>query len=105
MNRRHVLKLLASGTAALALPRCGGGAPGFPTAFVGADHALGHRLREGGFAAPVREERMDVLLVGAGVAGLSAARSGPITCRCPIPMMRSSLLSSAKQALCTVWNR
>lgn len=75
MNRRHVLKLLASGTAALALPRCGGGAPGFPTAFVGADHALGHRLRDGGFAAPVREERMDVLVVGAGVAGLSAARA------------------------------
>lgn len=34
--------------------------------------ALGHRLRDGAFPEPVREERVPLLIAGGGVAGLSA---------------------------------
>ena len=38
----------------------------------GADMARGHRLRDGKFPAPTREERTGILIVGGGVAGLAA---------------------------------
>ncbi len=38
----------------------------------GADMARGHRLRDGKFPAPSREERTGVIIVGGGVAGLAA---------------------------------
>jgi hypothetical protein len=42
--------------------------------FVGAAHGLGHRLREpGGLPPATRTERVGVVIVGAGVAGLAAA--------------------------------
>ena len=37
------------------------------------NHALGHRLREGGFPAPAETRRVGVLIVGGGISGLSAA--------------------------------
>ncbi|MFY0254563.1 NAD(P)-binding protein [Chitinophaga sp. 30R24] len=40
----------------------------------GASAAIGHQLRNGHFAAPATTERVDVVIVGSGVAGLSAAR-------------------------------
>ncbi len=40
---------------------------------VGASHALGHRLRDGGFPPPSRRIRTGIVIAGAGVAGLSAA--------------------------------
>jgi phytoene dehydrogenase-like protein len=43
-----------------------------PGELLGPNKALGHRLREGGFAPPQSEERVPVVIVGAGVAGLSA---------------------------------
>jgi glycine/D-amino acid oxidase-like deaminating enzyme len=42
--------------------------------FVNESHVLGHRLRDGApFAAPTRTERRPVVIVGGGIAGLSAA--------------------------------
>lgn len=38
----------------------------------GADAALGHRLRDGRFPAPVREETTGIAIIGGGIAGLSA---------------------------------
>lgn len=43
-----------------------------PGALAGADLARGHRLRQGGFPAPTREERVGVVIAGGGIAGLAA---------------------------------
>ena len=40
---------------------------------VGASHRVGHRLREGGFPEPQQAIEVPVVIVGAGIAGLSAA--------------------------------
>ena len=40
---------------------------------VGASHQTGHRLREGGFPAPRETRDVPVVIVGGGMAGLSAA--------------------------------
>ncbi|RZA12825.1 MAG: NAD(P)/FAD-dependent oxidoreductase, partial [Proteobacteria bacterium] len=40
---------------------------------VGADHRLGHRLRGGTFPPPEPGAKVDTLILGAGVSGLSAA--------------------------------
>src|SRR5436309_3288059 len=43
-------------------------------AIVGVGHRLGHRLRDGGaWPPPARTERVAVVIVGGGVAGLGAA--------------------------------
>ena len=77
MRRRGLLlggALLAAGLGACArrdeLSYTGG--------WVGADHERGHRLREtksGALSLPALQRRTDVLIVGAGVAGLAAARA------------------------------
>ena len=49
-----------------------------PAQWVGADHERGHRLREsksGIVPAPAAQRKAQVLVVGAGIAGLSAARA------------------------------
>ncbi|MDD5305497.1 MAG: FAD-dependent oxidoreductase [Elusimicrobia bacterium] len=43
-----------------------------PGELLGPNQALGHKLRAGGFAAPSGAERVPVVIVGGGVAGLSA---------------------------------
>lgn len=46
--------------------------------WVGASHVRGHRLRSlrsGSLPAPARSRRCDVLIVGAGIGGLAAARA------------------------------
>lgn len=40
---------------------------------LGASAALGHRLRTGDFPAPTRQQRVQVAVLGGGVAGLAAA--------------------------------
>jgi len=71
MDRRAFLTTLAAGWAVDALlpsPRKIGGR------IIGASHGVGHLLRDGGAPAPSGElERADVVIVGCGVAGLSAA--------------------------------
>ena len=68
MRRRHVL--LGAAAAGLAGKASAAAMPG---RMMGADAALGHRLRTGGFPEPDTETRTDVAIVGGGVAGLSAA--------------------------------
>lgn len=43
-----------------------------PGALGGADMARGHRLRDGGFPAPTREETTGIVIAGGGIAGLAA---------------------------------
>jgi monoamine oxidase len=55
-----------------------GGPARFSGGFVGEAVAAGHRWRDAGLAsdaAPTRTQRCQVLIVGAGIAGLSAART------------------------------
>ncbi|MEZ0494864.1 FAD-dependent oxidoreductase [Sphingomonas sp. IW22] len=59
---------VAGGGAALAFRS----APIPPGLVEGADAARGHRLRQGGFPAPSRTERTGIVIVGGGIAGLSA---------------------------------
>jgi len=44
-----------------------------PGELLGPSHALGHRLRTGGFPPPSEIRKTDVLIVGGGISGLSAA--------------------------------
>jgi hypothetical protein len=67
-DRRAVLK----GGAAATMLALGGCEEGVAGSSGGADMALGHRLRDGGFPAPTREEHVPVLIAGGGVAGLAA---------------------------------
>ena len=82
LTRRDVLRMGPGAAAAMAL----GCTPGLPAsaeraldagriggAVVGASHRLGHRLREGVRPEPQQVRDVGVAIVGAGVAGLSAA--------------------------------
>lgn len=73
MNRRHWLTtaagLAGSAAAGVWLHRTPEAVPG---ELLGADHALGHRLRGGTFPAPSETLTTDVLVVGGGIAGLAA---------------------------------
>ncbi|MDP2795563.1 MAG: FAD-dependent oxidoreductase [Sulfurisoma sp.] len=71
MKRRDFL----ASCAALAIAGCGErkGLSLPPGELSGGDMKHGHRLREPRFAAPVETRRMPVLIVGAGIGGLSAA--------------------------------
>ena len=44
-----------------------------PGDLLGMNHALGHRLRDGGFPPPSETRKTGVLIVGGGISGLSAA--------------------------------
>lgn len=76
MTRRELLALGAGLVAGCGrrVPREIGGS------FVGASHEIGHLLRSGSIPPPTRERRMPVVIVGAGISGLSAgwylARNG-----------------------------
>ncbi len=85
MLSRRALLGAGAGTGALALAGCTAAprdATPPPAQWVGAGHARGHRLREAGWldaksgslAAPAVQRRAQVLIVGAGIAGLAAAR-------------------------------
>ncbi|MDH4189462.1 MAG: NAD(P)-binding protein [Betaproteobacteria bacterium] len=71
MERR---KFLVAGAAAVAATACGrAAAPLPPGELHGSGHAVGHRLRDGSLPLPGETRRRRVLIVGAGIAGLSAA--------------------------------
>lgn len=71
MNRRGFLRTgLAAGSAWLA--GCSGKTP-LAGEWRGTEHERSHRLRTGDFPSPVEERRVGVVIVGGGVAGLSAA--------------------------------
>ena len=82
LTRRDMLRMGPGAAAAMAL----GCTPGLPAsaeraldagriagAVVGASHRLGHRLRDGARPEPRQVRDVGVAIVGAGVAGLSAA--------------------------------
>ncbi len=70
-SRRDVLK----GLGALAAGACRRppATQGIGGSIVGGAHARGHRLRDRTSSAPDSWERASVVIVGAGIAGLSAA--------------------------------
>ncbi|MGL4551198.1 MAG: FAD-dependent oxidoreductase, partial [Gemmataceae bacterium] len=70
MNRRDLLAAFLGVVTAGCQRR---GPPLPPGELVGADAALGHRLREPHTLKPDRWETVPLVIVGAGVAGLSAA--------------------------------
>lgn len=45
-----------------------------PGELCGANHKLGHRIRDGNFQTPKEDLRVPVVIVGAGISGLSAGR-------------------------------
>ena len=68
-SRRELLIAFLGGAAACTRPR----EPEIPGAIVGADDSLGHKLRDGFSPPPHGERRVPIVIVGGGVAGLSAA--------------------------------
>ena len=81
LTRRDLLRVGPGAAAALALgcgPRAPSGADGALAAgritgtIVGASHRVGHRLRDGAFPEPRQTREVPVVIVGAGIAGLSA---------------------------------
>ncbi|MDP2008168.1 MAG: FAD-dependent oxidoreductase [Rubrivivax sp.] len=74
--RRRTL-LAAGGALAAGVGACTPSSPALPPAvWVGARHDRGHRLRTAGALPPVAvQRRAAVLVVGAGIAGLAAARA------------------------------
>jgi len=79
MKRRSVLAG-ASALPIVGLAGLGGCGPARPAAYggewIGAQHERGHRLRDGGrtLGEPTVHKRAAVIIVGAGIAGLSCAR-------------------------------
>jgi len=71
VSRRDLLKALAG----LGLASCAGRPAGraIEGSIVGGAHALGHRIRDGYGPRPARWEDVGVAILGAGIAGLSAA--------------------------------
>lgn len=75
LTRRHILKGGAALLAALGFSRFS--APSFAASpvtgrIMGASFAAGHRLRQGGFPAPVETVKKDIVIAGGGIAGLGA---------------------------------
>jgi NAD(P)-binding Rossmann-like domain len=73
LDRRQVLLGATAGLAAGGWSWGDDAAPALPGRMMGADAALGHRLRAGDFPEPSSVSRKDVVIVGGGIAGLSAA--------------------------------
>ncbi len=73
MRRRHALLggLAAAGLAAGSARMLGRGR--VPGSLTLPGMALGHRMRDGGLPEPAGQGRADVLIIGGGMAGLSAA--------------------------------
>lgn len=72
MKRRE---FIAAGGAALLTAACGPRAapPLPPGALLGPRHDVGHRLRDGGLPRASETRRRSIVIVGAGIGGLSAA--------------------------------
>jgi len=73
LTRRELLAFFLGAPVAAACQRLAAPELAFEGHVAGADQALGHRLRAGFRPRPDTESRCRVLVVGAGIAGLSAA--------------------------------
>ena len=71
INRRSFLSTLGAAALAGCVPAPRSTLP--PGELLGMSHALGHRLRDGGFPPPSEVRKTGVLIIGGGVSGLSAA--------------------------------
>ncbi|MCU0434262.1 MAG: FAD-dependent oxidoreductase [Bacteroidia bacterium] len=69
-------RMAALAGASMLLPHCTNGNTQAPIAgkLTGSGSEVGHRLREGNFPSPQRTQKVSTLIIGGGVAGLSAAR-------------------------------
>ena len=73
MNRRHfLLGLAATAAAAGVYTLRQTGKPPISGEIIGASQAIGHLLREGRFPPPSEERKLPVVIIGGGIAGLSA---------------------------------
>lgn len=74
MRRRDFLSSVGAVAGAALLPGCAPTAPLAlpPGQLLGSSLALGHRLRGGEFPVPDKTRRVPVVIVGAGIGGLSA---------------------------------
>lgn len=70
-SRREFIVALGAAALSSCLPQ--GKPPLPPGELLGMDLTLGHRLRDGGLPPPTETQRVGVVIVGGGVAGLSAA--------------------------------
>jgi len=76
LTRRLLLHAAAAASVLPPLPACAPPAAPLAGGWVGADAARGHRLRDlAALPAPALQRRAGVLVVGAGIAGLAAART------------------------------
>ncbi|MGZ8217168.1 NAD(P)-binding protein [Methylomagnum sp.] len=74
MHRRQVLLSLLAGLGAGLIPRCSGHDPRPAGQLLGPSFLTGHRLRgHSDWPAPSEQRRTPLLIVGGGIAGLSAA--------------------------------
>ena len=71
MRRREFLAACSALPVIGCAPKSGRPLP--PGIMTGMDLDRGHRLRQGGLPAPTETRRTPLLIVGAGIAGLSAA--------------------------------
>ncbi len=75
-NRRRFLKQFTALLATSALwSACENAARRIAARFTGAPATLGHRLLSQDFPAVTQEERVKILIIGGGIAGLSACRA------------------------------
>ena len=74
MKRQEFIRQMMAMVPLLAAARaCRGGGSPIPGEIIGSNYRRGHRLRESkGRKAPVRREYKKVVIVGAGISGLSA---------------------------------
>ncbi|MCP5268501.1 MAG: NAD(P)-binding protein [Zoogloeaceae bacterium] len=74
MDRRHFITGLGAVAGSTLLPACSpkAGKPIPPGRLLGSSLTLGHRLRSGAFPEPSETRRLPVVIIGAGIGGLSA---------------------------------
>ncbi|RXK87084.1 flavin monoamine oxidase family protein [Filimonas effusa] len=77
MHRREFIQLTTALTGASLLPLSCSTTRKIPGTIVGASAKTGHLIRDGRLmqSVPVSTEQTDILIIGAGISGLSAARS------------------------------
>ena len=71
MHRRKFIRLSAAATAALSLPACSPSSK-IKGGIVGASANIGHMLRDQNFDAPAETIQKKIVIVGAGISGLTA---------------------------------
>ena len=75
MNRRNfIYRSIIAGLVLPVLKACSATSKKIPGKIIGASAHIGHRLRDKNFNEPLSIEQVDVVIIGGGISGLSAAR-------------------------------